>query len=59
MQTKIGSLSGVNECDFDLQLCFGQKPDFLILDEPTNHIDEVTWEVLLHACKVSKSTIFL
>ncbi len=40
-------------------LVFGAKPDFLILDEPTNHIDEVTWEVLLFACKQSKSTILL
>ena len=40
-------------------IVFGKKPDFLILDEPTNHIDEVTWEVLLGACKLSKSTILL
>ncbi|MDQ5961689.1 MAG: family ATP-binding cassette protein, partial [Patescibacteria group bacterium] len=31
----------------------------IILDEPTNHIDEVTWEILLEACKTSKSTILL
>ena len=34
-------------------------PDLIILDEPTNHIDEVTWEVLLQACQTSKSTILL
>lgn len=59
MQTKIGSLSGGERMRLRFAIVFGQKPDFLILDEPTNHIDEVTWEVLLHACKVSKSTILL
>ncbi len=59
MQTKIGALSGGERMRLRFAIVFGQKPDFLILDEPTNHIDEVTWEVLLHACKVSKSTILL
>lgn len=59
MQTKIGSLSGGERMRLRFAIVFGQKPDFLILDEPTNHIDEVTWEVLLHSCKVSKSTILL
>lgn len=59
MQTKIGSLSGGERMRLRFAIVFGKKPDFLILDEPTNHIDEVTWEVLLHACKVSKSTILL
>ena len=40
-------------------IVFGLKPDLIILDEPTNHIDEVTWEVLLQACQLSKSTILL
>jgi len=40
-------------------ITFGKKPDFIILDEPTNHIDEVTWEILLHACAISKSSILL
>lgn len=59
MQTRIGSLSGGERMRLRFAIVFGKKPDFLILDEPTNHIDEVTWEVLLHACKVSKSTILL
>jgi ATP-binding cassette subfamily F protein 3 len=59
MQTRIGSLSGGERMRLRFAIVFGKKPDFLILDEPTNHIDEVTWEVLLHACKVSKSTIML
>lgn len=40
-------------------LTFGKKPDFTILDELTNHIDEVTWEILLEACVKTKSSILL
>lgn len=59
MNTRIGDLSGGERMRLRFALVFGQKPDFLILDEPTNHIDEVTWEVLLGACKASTSTILL
>jgi ATPase subunit of ABC transporter with duplicated ATPase domains len=59
MNTPIESLSGGERMRLRFALVFGAKPDFLILDEPTNHIDEVTWEVLLFACKQSKSTILL
>lgn len=58
-QTPIGKLSGGERMRLRFAIVFGKKPDFLILDEPTNHIDEVTWEVLLQACKLSKSTILL
>jgi ATPase subunit of ABC transporter with duplicated ATPase domains len=58
-QTPIGKLSGGERMRLRFAIVFGKKPDFLILDEPTNHIDEVTWEVLLGACKLSKSTILL
>ncbi|MBU3668725.1 MAG: ABC-F family ATP-binding cassette domain-containing protein [Candidatus Taylorbacteria bacterium] len=58
-QTPIGRLSGGERMRLRFAIVFGKKPDFLILDEPTNHIDEVTWEVLLSACKLSKSTILL
>ncbi|HEY1037570.1 MAG TPA: ABC-F family ATP-binding cassette domain-containing protein [Candidatus Paceibacterota bacterium] len=59
MNTPIEGLSGGERMRLRFALVFGAKPDFLILDEPTNHIDEVTWEVLLFACKQSKSTILL
>ena len=59
MNTRIGDLSGGERMRLRFAIVFGQKPDFLILDEPTNHIDEVTWEILLDACKASKSTILL
>lgn len=58
-QTAIGKLSGGERMRLRFAIVFGKKPDFLILDEPTNHIDEITWEVLLSACKLSKSTILL
>lgn len=59
MNTPIEGLSGGERMRLRFALVFGANPDFLILDEPTNHIDEVTWEVLLFACKQSKSTILL
>ncbi len=59
MTTRIANLSGGERMRLRFAIVFGQKPDFLILDEPTNHIDEVTWEILLDACKASRSTILL
>lgn len=59
MTTLTKNLSGGERMRLRFALVFGQKPDFIILDEPTNHIDEVTWEILLQACKQSKSSILL
>ncbi len=59
MKTSIKNLSGGERMRLRFAITFGQKPDFLILDEPTNHIDEVTWEILLGACTTSKSSILL
>ncbi len=59
MDATVGSMSGGERMRLRFAIVFGLKPDLLILDEPTNHIDEVTWEVLLEACKASKSTILL
>lgn len=53
------SLSGGERMRLRFAIVFGLKPDLIILDEPTNHIDEVTWEILLQACVTSKSTILL
>lgn len=59
MKTAVGNLSGGERMRLRFAITFGLKPDFIILDEPTNHIDEVTWEILLEACKNSKSSILL
>lgn len=59
MNMPVSGLSGGERMRLRFAIVFGQKPDFLILDEPTNHIDEVTWEILLEACKASKATILL
>ncbi len=59
MITLVKNLSGGERMRIRFAITFGKKPDFIILDEPTNHIDEVTWEILLHACTISKSSILL
>ncbi len=59
MSTPTKNLSGGERMRIRFAVVFGRKPDFIILDEPTNHIDEVTWEILLHACNNSKSSILL
>ncbi|MBP6856699.1 MAG: ABC-F family ATP-binding cassette domain-containing protein [Candidatus Pacebacteria bacterium] len=59
MISPIKNLSGGERMRLRFAIVFGQRPDLIILDEPTNHIDEVTWEILLEACKTSKSTILL
>ncbi len=59
MNQQVKSLSGGERMRLRFAIVFGLKPDLIILDEPTNHIDEVTWEILLQACQLSKSTILL
>lgn len=59
MDQHVKSLSGGERMRLRFAIVFGLKPDLIILDEPTNHIDEVTWEILLQACQTSKSTILL
>lgn len=59
MKTAVKNLSGGERMRLRFAIAFGLKPDFIILDEPTNHIDEVTWEILLAACANSKSSILL
>jgi ATPase subunit of ABC transporter with duplicated ATPase domains len=59
MITPAKNLSGGERMRIRFAITFGKKADFIILDEPTNHIDEVTWEILLHACSISKSSILL
>jgi ATPase subunit of ABC transporter with duplicated ATPase domains len=59
MTTASKNLSGGERMRIRFALAFGAKPDFIILDEPTNHIDEVTWEILLEVCKKTKSSVLL
>jgi ATPase subunit of ABC transporter with duplicated ATPase domains len=59
METKTGALSGGERMRLRFALVFGVKPDVIILDEPTNHIDETTWQILLDACNATSSTILL
>ncbi len=59
MSAPTKNLSGGERMRLRFAIVFGLKPDFIILDEPTNHIDEVTWEILLLACVNSKSSILL
>jgi ATP-binding cassette subfamily F protein uup len=59
MRSPIKNLSGGERMRLRFAITFGLKPDLLILDEPTNHIDEVTWEILLEVCKNFKGTILL
>lgn len=59
MKTKVGELSGGERMRLRFALVFGGNPDFIILDEPTNNLDEVTWQILLNACNESSSTILL
>lgn len=59
MSAPTKNLSGGERMRLRFAIVFGLKPDFILLDEPTNHIDEVTWEILLQACVNSKSSILL
>lgn len=59
MATPTKDLSGGERMRIRFAIVFGQKPDFILLDEPTNHIDEITWEILLEACQKTKSSLLL
>ncbi len=59
MITKVGQLSGGERMRIRFALAFGKKPDLIILDEPTNHIDEITWEILVAALDETKSAVLL
>ncbi len=57
--TKIKYLSGGERMRVRFALVFGKKAECIIFDEPTNNLDEVTWEIFLSACKQSKVSILL
>lgn len=50
-------LSGGQQARFKLALTFAQEPEFLILDEPTNHVDPPTWEAIVEAIQVYPGTV--
>lgn len=50
-------LSGGQQARFKLALTFAQQPEFLILDEPTNHVDPPTWEAIVDAIRGYSGTI--
>lgn len=50
-------LSGGQQARFKLALTFAQAPEFLILDEPTNHVDPPTWEAIVEALKEFDGTV--
>jgi ATPase subunit of ABC transporter with duplicated ATPase domains len=50
-------LSGGQQARFKLSLTFAQKPELLILDEPTNHVDPPTWDAIVEAIKGFQGTV--
>jgi len=50
-------LSGGQRARFKLALTFAKEPEFLILDEPTNHVDPSTWEAIVEAIKGYNGTV--
>lgn len=50
-------LSGGQQARFKLALTFSQEPEFLILDEPTNHVDPPTWEAIVEAVQKYTGTV--
>ncbi|MFH1049239.1 MAG: ABC-F family ATP-binding cassette domain-containing protein [Patescibacteria group bacterium] len=50
-------LSGGQQARFKLALIFAQNPEFLILDEPTNHVDPPTWEAIVEAINGYSGTV--
>lgn len=50
-------LSGGQRARFKLALIFAQDPEFLILDEPTNHVDPSTWDAIVEAIKNYRGTV--
>ncbi len=50
-------LSGGQRARFKLALTFAQEPEFLILDEPTNHVDPPTWEAIVEAITEYPGTV--
>jgi len=50
-------LSGGQQARFKLAITFAQDPEFLILDEPTNHVDPATWDAIVEAVEGYSGTV--
>jgi len=57
VRNPLWTLSGGQQARFKLALIFAQDPEFLILDEPTNHVDPMTWEAVVEAVKGYSGTV--
>ncbi len=59
MERKLESLSGGERMRLKFAIVFGMNPDVIVLDEPTNHVDITTWDILLEQCNATKATLIL
>ena len=59
MDQKIGDMSEGERKKLYVALTLSRKSDFLILDEPTNHVDAESVEVLVDELKSRKETILV
>lgn len=59
MERPLESLSGGERMRLKFALVFGMNPDVIVLDEPTNHVDITTWDILLEQCNTTKATLIL
>lgn len=59
MERPLESLSGGERMRLKFAIVFGMNPDVIVLDEPTNHVDITTWDILLDQCNSTKATLIL
>lgn len=59
MERPLESLSGGERMRLKFAIVFGMNPDIIVLDEPTNHVDITTWDILLDQCNNTKATLVL
>lgn len=55
----VAHLSGGQKQRLKFSLLFHSKPDFIILDEPTNNLDPVTWELLVDLINEFSGTVLI
>jgi ATPase subunit of ABC transporter with duplicated ATPase domains len=59
MERPLESLSGGERMRVKFAIVFGMNPDVIVLDEPTNHVDITTWDILLEQCNKTTATLIL
>lgn len=57
MEMVAGRLSGGQQQRLRLALLFYARPDFIILDEPTNNLDQTNWQLLCELVNEFEGTI--